>query len=58
MKKFLEILIGIFYFVKAENPTESEIWLNEETKRPVGTLGSTQNEFYQKKILFKNIIFS
>ena len=38
MKKFLEILIAIFYFVKAENPTESEIWLNEETKKPVNTL--------------------
>ena len=50
MRNFFEILLGIFSFGincgNAENPTESEIWLNEETQKPVGKLGSNQKEIF------------
>ena len=50
MRNFFEILLGVFCFGinfgNGENPTESEIWLNEETQKPVGKLGSNQKVIF------------
>ena len=41
MKKIWKIILAVFSLLvkdsRGENPTESEIWLNEETNKPVGT---------------------